>query len=63
MRNWVVVVYSDITKTNPLKVMNVDSIKQIAYIVGESPTDISNFYHHLIKPKNLMKLIDIYKKY
>ena len=57
------VVYSDSTKSNPIKIMNLDSIKQIAYILDESPTDISNFYHHLIKPKNLMKLIDIYKKY
>lgn len=63
MRNWVIVIYTDINKTEPLKIMNLDSIKQIAYILDESPTDISNFYHNLIKPKNLMKLIDIYKKY
>lgn len=63
MRNWILIIYYDSTKSNPLKIMNLDSIKQIAYILDESPTDISNFYHNLIKPKNLMKLIDIYKKY
>tara|TARA_Y100000593_G_C4156562_1_gene259812 strand:- start:94 stop:285 length:192 start_codon:yes stop_codon:yes gene_type:complete len=63
MRNWVIVIYSSPEKNSIVKVLNVDSIKQIAYIVDESPTDVSNFYHKLIKSKNLMKLIDIYKKY
>jgi len=63
MRNWVIVVYTNNDKTDIVKVLNVDSIKQIAYILNESPTDVSNYYHKLIKSKNLMKLIDIYKKY
>jgi len=62
MRNWVLVIYSNELKNNIVKVINVDSIKQIAYIINETPTDVSNFYHKLIKSKNLMNLIDIYKK-
>tara|TARA_R110002126_G_scaffold223633_1_gene368628 strand:+ start:2187 stop:2375 length:189 start_codon:yes stop_codon:yes gene_type:complete len=62
MRNWVLVIYSNELKSDIVKVINVDSIKQVAYILNESPADISNYYHKLIKSKNLMKLIDIYKK-
>ena len=62
MRNWVLVIYSNELKNNIVKVINVDSIKQIAYIINETPTDVSNFYHKLIKSKNLMNLIDIYIK-
>ena len=62
MKNWVVVIYRNTEKSEIFKVLNLDSVKQIAYILNESPTDVSNFYHKLIKPKNLMNYIDIYKK-
>jgi len=61
MRNWILIVYGNKEKTDIIKVMNVDSIKQIAYIIDEVPIDVSNFYHKLIKSKNLMDYIDIYK--
>ena len=62
MRNWIVVIYGDKEKTHILKVFVMDSIKQIAYILDETPTNVSNFYHKLIKPKKLMNYIDIIKK-
>tara|TARA_Y100000401_G_scaffold40470_1_gene30769 strand:+ start:590 stop:778 length:189 start_codon:yes stop_codon:yes gene_type:complete len=62
MKNWVVIIYRNKEKSEIFKVLNLDSVKQIAYILNETPTDVSNFYHKLIKPKNLMNYIDIYKK-
>lgn len=62
MNNWIVIIYKNLEKSEIAKVLRLDSIKQIAYIVGESPNDVSNFYHKLIFPKNLMKYIDIIKK-
>ena len=61
MRNWVLVIYSNELKNNIVKVINVDSIKQIAYIINETPTDVSNFYHNITKPKNMFLFINLYK--
>ena len=50
MKNWVIIIYTS------------HRIKQISYILQETTTDISNFYHKLIKPKNLLLYVDIIKR-
>lgn len=62
MKNWVIIIYTSHRKDDIYKVLNVDSIKQISYILQETTTDISNFYHKLIKPKNLLLYVDIIKR-
>tara|TARA_R110001592_G_scaffold118007_2_gene320277 strand:+ start:395 stop:583 length:189 start_codon:yes stop_codon:yes gene_type:complete len=61
MCRWRLVVFKDGKKDEIMKVYDVDSIKQIAYLLDETSIDISNFYHKLIKGKNKMKLVNIIK--
>ena len=59
---WIIQLYYDKTKKNFYKNVECSTLKEVAYLTGTQIYDVSNFYHKLIKPKNLMNYIDIYKK-
>ena len=50
-----------IHKTNLLKIMKFNKIKDLSYIVDLSPNEVSNYFHNLIKPRGLLKYCYIYQ--
>ena len=56
-----VFIFDDIHKTNLLKIMKFNKIKDLSYIVDLSPNEVSNYFHNLIKPRGLLKYCYIYQ--
>jgi hypothetical protein len=58
---WHLMVFTDETKSQPLKVISVHTIKEVAYIVGMAPQSVSNFFHNLIKARGTLKYVALFK--
>ena len=59
---WILIIYSDDTKTDIIKVFKYASIGQVAYILNLDSRDISNYYHNLINARGNLKYCDLYKE-
>ena len=60
-KKWILYVFLDKDRTDLLKVMDFNTIKEVSYIVGEPPQTISNYYHQLIKERGLLKYCYLYQ--
>lgn len=58
---WVLNLYIDEEKTKLFKVLEFNTLKDIAYCCNKELFEISNFYHNIKKPSGLFKYIYIYK--
>ena len=58
---WHLMVFNDSSRTTPLKVLTLNSIKEVAYIVGVTPQSVSNYFHQLIKPRGALKYVALFK--
>eukprot|EP01047_Picozoa_sp_COSAG01_P036746 COSAG01_NODE_2882_length_6914_cov_40.714894_7_plen_61_part_00 len=58
---WHLMVFRDEGKTNCVKVMEFDTIRDVAKVVGLAPQVVSNFYHHLIHPRAALKYVALFK--
>tara|TARA_R110002110_G_scaffold296713_4_gene510908 strand:- start:296 stop:481 length:186 start_codon:yes stop_codon:yes gene_type:complete len=58
---WSVVFYSNENKSEVVKVLDFTTIKELSYCIETPTPTISNYYHKLIKPRGILKNIDIYK--
>ncbi len=56
---WILVIYIDKERTDILKMGQLRTIKEIAYIVDEKTSVISNYYHKLINPRGNLKYCSI----
>ena len=56
---WLLIVYFEETKDTILKMMYIDSIKGLSYILGMKPTTISNYYHNLINARGPLKFCSL----
>ena len=54
-------VFSNPKKTQIVKVLDLESIKQVSYIVGMPPQHVSNYYHRLIKPRGSLCYVALFK--
>ncbi len=52
---WVLFIFRDLEQKDLIKILPLQSIKQVAYLVGLKPSEVSNFYHSLILPRGLLK--------
>jgi predicted transcriptional regulator len=59
--SWLVHLYEDTTKTNLLKVMEFQTIKDISYVLGIPSQTISNYFHGLIKPRGILTYCIVYQ--
>ena len=59
---WVVEVFHDDTKSEILKVYLFRTVKEVAYVLGMKQSDVYNFYHALIRPRGVLRYVNIYKK-
>jgi len=52
---WVLYIFDDDNKKEIFKIMEFKTIKELSYVIGVSPTIISNWYHGLINPRGVLK--------
>ena len=51
---WVLYIFDDDNKKEIFKIMEFKTIKELSYVVGVSPTIISNWYHGLINDRGIL---------
>ena len=60
-KKWLLFVFFDKDKKELWKVLDLNTIKDVAYIVNQSPQVVSNYYHNLIKERGLLKYCYLYQ--
>jgi hypothetical protein len=58
---WHVMVFDNVNKHHPVKVISLETIKQLAYILDMPAQAISNFYHGLIRARGALQYVAIFK--
>ena len=58
---WHLMIFESEARTRPIKVLTLPTIKAVAYVVGMSPQSVSNFYHSLIKPRQGLQYVALFK--
>ena len=56
---WYLTLFYDEEKTNPIKTIKCDTIKEISYLLNMKAQVISNYYHRQIKARGVLKLCSI----
>ena len=59
MKKWFLVLFEDTKKQTVFKILELNTIKQVSYLISESPQTISNYYHNLIKARGNLKYCDL----
>ena len=59
--SWILHLYKDIEKTDLIKVMEFDTIKDCSYVLGVDTQIISNYFHGLIKPRGVLCYTILYQ--
>ena len=60
-KKWLLFMFQDIERTDLIKIMDFHTVKDIAYILGMKPQEISNYYHQLIKERGPLKYCYLYQ--
>ena len=58
---WVLAIHFDKFKKELFKVLEFNSLREMAYCLDCEIYDVSNFYHKISKPKGKFSYITIYK--
>ncbi len=58
---WLVAVYYDKDKKELFKMVEFNSLREIAYCLKVNIYDVSNFYHRISKSKGVFDYVMIYK--
>ena len=58
---WYLFLFTDIEKTNLLKVYHFDTIKEMSFVLDIEAQTISNYYHELIKSRGVLDYCKIYQ--
>lgn len=59
---WVCEVFSTFEKEVLLKVYEFPTMSEVSYVLGMPASVISNYYHRLIRPRGVLRYINIYQK-
>ena len=54
-------VFADLGRTDPIKVMTFDTVSEVAQVVGHSTNTVYNFFHRLIQPRGSLKYVSLFK--
>lgn len=60
-KKWLLFMFQDKDRTDLIKIMDFHTVKDIAYVLGMKPQDISNYYHQLIKERGPLKYCYLYQ--
>lgn len=58
---WLLIIYFDKQKSRELKQIEVNTIRDIAYLLNLKQTEISNFYHGLIYSRDILDYCYLFK--
>eukprot|EP01045_Picozoa_sp_COSAG04_P022231 COSAG04_NODE_2482_length_4041_cov_4.531710_5_plen_57_part_00 len=54
-------VFADEGRTSLVKVVSLPTMADIAFVIGEPPQVVSNYFHRLIHPRNAMRYVALFK--
>lgn len=58
---WILNLYYDIHKKHFIKTIELNTLRDLAYIIGCELYDVSNFFHKITKPKGVFEYLTITK--
>ena len=58
---WHLMVFADLGRTDPIKVMTFDTVSEVALVVGHPTNTVYNFFHRLIQPRGSLKYVSLFK--
>lgn len=58
---WHLMVFADLGRTTPVKVMSFDTVNEVAMVVGLPTNTVYNFFHRLIQPRGSLKYVSLFK--
>ena len=58
---WYVYLYEDKNKTDIFKIMKFNTINEMSKVMGLKPAVLSNYFHGLIKPRDILEYCMIYQ--
>ena len=63
MRNikWLLFLFEDKEKTKLYKILDFNTMKDLSYVLGMKNQVVSNYFHNLIKPRDVLNYCYIYQ--
>ena len=58
---WYVYLYEDKEKKDIFKIMKFDTINEMSKVMNLKPAVLSNYFHGLIKPRDILEYCIIYQ--
>ena len=58
---WYVYLYEDKDKKDIFKIMKFDTINEMSKVMNLKPAVLSNYFHGLIKPRDILQYCIIYQ--
>ena len=58
---WILNLYYDKNKKDFIKTIELNTLRDLAYVIGVELYDVSNFFHKITKPKGIFEYITITK--
>ena len=58
---WRIDIFYNTEKSDFIKTLNANTLREIAYLFDMEVYDISNFYHKITKPKGVLRYITLSK--
>jgi|TARA_R100000988_G_C3979426_1_gene156085 hypothetical protein len=58
---WYVYLYEDKDKKDIFKIMKFDTINEMSKVMNLKPAVLSNYFHGLIKPRDILEYCVIYQ--
>ena len=59
--SWIMILFTDLEKKDIFKVLEFNTLREIAYVMNKVIYDVTNFYHEITKPKRIFKFVNIYQ--
>ena len=57
--SWTVVLYANKDKQEVITIMRMNTMREVAYVLGMPSQHVSNYYHGLVKAHDILHCIDI----
>jgi hypothetical protein len=59
---WILELFANKDKTELLKVYELQTMRDVGYVLDMRPTTVSNFYHNLTHARGILNFVTIYQK-
>ena len=54
-------VFEDLGRTTPVKVMSFETVNEVSYVVGMPAKTVYNYFHRLIRPRGPLCYVSLFK--